>query len=287
MNIGVAINQAAQRRVVTGPGFSVRFDAEALGRDLNEIGKKQLPFALALSLNRTMEESQQAVYDRMFFMAGLSIRSDASGRWLMRQIKFFRGDRATKEKLEAVLTVNPGAGAGDAETGSFRGRSILAFLEEGGQRLGKRPIGNGMTFGPSVAVPLRKSKYDTVPKSLYPVNLGLEPRRRIEGGLTAGQLRGARRTFAIRTGPNRGMVLQRFGRGQRDTRVLFFIRPSVNVKGRRFIVPTVNRTFTERMPVNFASFFQYAIDTAKTASNPNPATPGQGVRLRDVMPDKV
>lgn len=273
-----AAMQTAKKNQVLGPGFGVRFDVEAMGRDLDVIARKQLPFAMALSLNRTMEEGQSAVFDRMSYMSGLTIRTEQSRNWLMRQVKFFRGDRATKEKLEAILTINPGAGSGGEETGSFRGRSILAFLEQGGERVGLRPFGDGSVFGPSVVVPIRAWAFATVPKSLYPINLGLQPRRKIEGGLGKASLRGTRRTFVLKTGPDLGLVLQRTGKGKRDTRVLFFIKSKVSVKGRHFIIPTIEQTFRDRLPQNFEGFFRYALSTAKDANGNAPATAGQGVR---------
>lgn len=257
--LGDRLISKSERR---GIGFGVHFDVEQLSRDLDAAAKKQLPFGLALALNRTMEEAQQNVWDRMR-MRGLRIRSAQSDAWLMRQVKFFRGDRAQKDKLEVALTINPGAGSGGRETGSFTGRSILAFLEEGGDRVGLRPIGDGSVFGPSVVIPVRSSPLEQVAKNLFPINLGLQPRRKIEGGLGGATLKGKRRAFAIRTASGKGIVLQRFGPGQRDTRALFFIRPKVRVQGRHYATPTVERTFAERLPINFASFFKYALDTAK------------------------
>lgn len=248
-------------------GIEITMNVDDMLGELNDAAREQLPFAMAQAINMTVEDAQQAVRDRIL-MRGFTMRSANSARWLTNQVKFYRGDRATKYKLEAALTVEGGAGFGQRDPGSSVGRSLLAFLEEGGTRQGVRPIGDGSVFGPSIVVPARTSPMDQIPRSLYPANLGLSPRRAIEGGWTRAHggkwsLRGARRTFVVRTAAAQGIVLQRFGKGRAGVRALFFIRPRVQVRGRHFFYPVVQQVVQERFGYNFGLAFAEAARTAK------------------------
>lgn len=236
--------------------ISITFDIDPLMRELSDTGKKQVPFALALALNRTAEEMQEAVRQRIF-ARGFVIRSAATARFLSNAIKIRRSDRATKTQFRAAVRIeSSGKGGGRA--------GLLGFLEEGGVRYSQFAIGSGVVFGPgSVAVPIRPTPSTQVPRNLYPAQTGLQERRSISGGLTKASLRGKRRTFVVRTRPGEGLVLQRTGPGRRDTRALFVIKPRVRVQGRRFFFVTAERTAIERFDVNMDGFMRAAIRTAR------------------------
>lgn len=235
---------------------SITFDVNALTAELRDTAKRQIPFAMAMALNRTVEEMQERIRQRMF-QRGFTIRTASSARWLANSIKIRRDDRATKTNPVARVRIeSPGRGGGRA--------GLLGFLEGGGVRFSQYAIGSGTVFGPSsVAVPLRQPDSQVMPRNLYPSQTGLQERRAIDGGLTAGSLKGKRRTFAIRTKPGQGLILQRTGKGQRDTKVLFAIKPRVQVQGRDFFFPTAERTARERFEVNFAGFMAMAVRTAR------------------------
>jgi hypothetical protein len=215
---------------------------------------KQLPFAVALALNRTAEEAQQAVRSRIR-QRGFVIRSALSDRWLANQIKIPRGGRATKQRPEVILEIASGSGSA--------AHSILPLIDTGGQREGTLPVGTGTVFGPSITVPLRSHPTERIARSLYPVNNNLVPRRTIAGGFTRATLQGKRHMFALPTGDGAGVVFQRLGPGRADIRPLFWITGTITIPGRHFFRPVVERTWTERFPINLAAFMAHALRTAR------------------------
>lgn len=234
----------------------ITFDVNALTRELQDTAKRQVPFAMALTLNRTVEEMQERIRQRIF-QRGFTIRSAAGARFLTNSIKIRRDDRATKTNPVARVRIESPGKEG-------RRAGLLGFFEGGGVRFSQYAIGSGTVFGPSsVAVPLRSPDSQVMPRNLYPSQTGLQERRTIEGGLSKATLKGKRRTFAIRTGPQQGLILQRTGKGQRDVRVLFAIKPRVQVEGRHFFFPTAERTARERLEINFAGFMALAMRTAR------------------------
>ena len=244
---------------VRGGGFTIEFDLDTFTGQLDDAAMKQLPFALALALNRTAEEAQEAVRNRIR-MRGFTIRSAQSDAWLSRRVMFYKQDRANKDHLWTALQVDqPNASGGGKLAGS---RSLLGFLEDGGARTGMRPIGDGTVFPNAVVVPVRNSPIDSIPRSLYPVNLGLSAKREISGKLALGRLRGKQRTFVVRTSTGTGLVLQRQGAGQENVRALFFIKPQTRVTGRHFFYPTVQRTVEQRIAPNFAGMFNAAMQSS-------------------------
>ena len=241
--------------------IDVQFDASQLSAAVLDRAR-QLPFAIANAMNRTMEEAQTAVKERIR-MRGFTIRSGATDRWLTNQVKINRGERATKANLLVTLRIGSGAGAGNVDAGSFTGKSLLAFEEAGGERVGARAIGTGGTFGPSIVVPIRTTPGEIIPRALYPINLGLVPRRQIAGGFSHATLEGKRGTFAISTGAGQGLILQRYGPGKDDVRVLFLIRQHAHVAGRHFFYDVAKRVILERFAANLAGMYAAALKTAR------------------------
>jgi hypothetical protein len=229
---------------------------------LDDVAQRQVPYAISRTLNAVALEAQEAVRQRIH-RRGFAIRSAATATWLERSIKFAREDRATKTQLSATIRVEP--------PGGNKGRrgSLLAFLERGGVRTSKFALGSGRVFGAgSVVVPKRASKSEQIPRSLYPKALRLQESRYVVGsndggGLTPGRLRGKQRSFAVRTGPQRGLILQRTGPGPSDTRVLFWVRSSIKVPGRGYFRSTIERVASERFAPIFAREFAEAMRTAR------------------------
>lgn len=234
----------------------ITFDVDPLVKELADTRQRQMPYAVMMTLNRTAEEAQEAIRQRIF-QRGFIIRSTLTRIFLTNSIKFSRGDRATKTSAVARLRIEPpGKGGGRA--------GLLGFLEEGGVRFSQFAIGSGEVFGPgSVTVPFRRTPHEQIPRNLYPSQTGLQERRSIAGKFTHGRLRGKRGTFAVRTRPGEGLVLQRTGPAQRDTRVLFVIKPRVSVEGRHFFFPTFERTVMARFEVNLLAFMGHAMRTAR------------------------
>ena len=252
-------NRGAVPTVRAG-GFTIEFSLDEFTGQLDEAAMQQLPYALALALNRTTEEAQEAVRNRIR-MRGFTIRSAQSDAWLTKRVMFYRQDRASKDHLWTALQVDaPNASGGGKLAGS---RSLLGFLEEGGSRTSQRPIGDGTVFPNAVVVPVRSGPMDSVPRGLYPVNLGLSAKREISGKLALGRLRGKQHTFVVRTSTGAGLVLQRQGSGESGVRALFFIKPQTRVTGRHFFYPTVQTTVEQRLGANFAGMFNAAMETSQ------------------------
>jgi hypothetical protein len=238
--------------------FVVVAHTEPASRFLDDLGRKQLPFATALALNATNADVQAGVRNVVTSGRTFVIRTDVSRKWLRNAIKIERGDRATKQNLRAAVTIRP-PGKGGGRSG------LLGFLEEGGVRTSQFSIGSGQVFGPgSVVIPARRTPGEVIPRGLYPSMTGLQERRAIDGSLSAGRLKGKRKTFAIRTGTQEGLVLQRVGRkGSRSTRVLFVIKPRVRVPGRHYLGPTGERVATLKFPDNLDRALDQALRTAR------------------------
>lgn len=74
--------------------ITIKVDTSEIERKLNDLGKKQMPFASALALNDTANDMNDAVKDEM------KISFDRPTRWTMNA---FFVKRATKSRLAAVL----------------------------------------------------------------------------------------------------------------------------------------------------------------------------------------
>lgn len=253
----------------------IRTNVDAVIRRLDEVALRQLPFALSLALNRTAEEGRDAVRQRIH-QRGFTIRSANTGAWLDKHVFVPPFKRANKKMLRVQLRVSP-PGLKSARY------SATPWLERAGVRPGTRPIGRGGLFDRAVAIPVRQSPLEVIPRALYPVNLGLAPRRTIEGGfdfsarkkgsrrqLTSTHrrfsLRGIDRTFVLvnrAKGLGAGTLFRRFGPGRGDIKPLFLIRRQITVRSRDYFMPTARRTFHDRLSVNTIGFLTHALRTAK------------------------
>lgn len=256
-------------------------NVERVLANLDERYHKQLPFAVALALNRTAEEMQVAAQNRIR-QRGFTIRSAQTDAWLTRQVMINRGDRATKDRLRAAVSIGMGF--------SSASKSLLPFLEGGGTRTSRMQIGNSGIFAAgTVAVPIRSSPMQIMPRGLYPSALGLQEVRAIDGGTyRAGRgqhsrrkvsqrvrgmlMKGSMRTFLIKTSQGKGVLLQREGsskgrrvQGARDpnTKALFAIVPFTRVAGRKFFFSSTLPVANARFRINLTGFLSHAIRTAK------------------------
>jgi hypothetical protein len=257
------------------PDVFIRTNVDAVLKTLDDVAMRQVPFALSLALNRTAEEGRDAVIQHIH-QHGFTIRSSTSGAWLDKHAFVPPQMRASKRMLRVQLRVSPPG----LKTGRY---SAEPWLDQGGVREGTRPIGRGGLFDRAVAIPYRKGAPMTIiPRALYPVNLGLTPRRTIEGGWDFSArkkgsrrqilsnyrkftLRGLERTFVVTDrakGAGAGMLFQRTGPGRNDIRPLFTIRRQITVQGRDYFLPTAQRTFRDRLATNTLGFLTYALRTS-------------------------
>jgi hypothetical protein len=250
--------------------ITISTNVDQIIANLEDRYKRQVPFAMALALNRTAGEVQAAIRARIA-MRGFTFRGASSASWVQRLVKILPHDRATKEKPVARVVMG----------GSYTGdKTLMPFLEAGGKFAGRRQIGSAGLF-PLGSVwtpwtPMRTGPMKAIPKSLYPGALGLQDIREASGALYragkgkhsrrkagAGQLKGSARTFAVRTGAGRGAILQRFGPGKDDIRRLYSITGPTTARGRGFFYTTARQTAVARMQINVEGMLGQALRTAR------------------------
>lgn len=253
-------------------------------RTMTETGK-QARFAFARTLNDVALAIQAETYASA--QAHLTIRTEASARFIRTRIRIPRGGFATRDEPRVQLEIS------DGDVTKNRGKSsLLATLSGGG---GEKAQGR---WGP-LAFPtrnLRTTAGTVIPRSMYPRALRLLERRDVDGGALAPTLgakrtrrtrkkgatlgavrtragkwliRGKERTFAIdpryqKAGkPTSYGVYQRTGPGRGDVRLLWRYRDSYKVPSRvpfQSIADTVTvRDFGARFDRNLA----HALATAR------------------------
>jgi hypothetical protein len=242
--------------------LNINVDTDALIANLHERYHNQLPFAVSKGINQTAKDIQAAI--RAKLTQTVVTRTPKSTAWISRLVKINRGDWATKESLVARVAIGPrGFSEGDAKT-------LLPMVDQGGVRTSRMQIGHGAIFAQgSVAVPLRTSVMEVIPRYMYPSALGLQAirsiggtgeaatfragrgkhsRRKVKQRLAGMLMKGTNRTFLIKTKKGEGLLLQRTGpggrggKGQITGRAWFIIKPSVTVHARRFFHPTAQAT---------------------------------------------
>lgn len=259
----------------------MRIDLEVLGadaaREALEAGGRQALYAGMLAINRTVEEANAAAREQV--QRAMTVRQP---QFILPPIVLPRAARATKQNLEATAAlgypdVNPGDSIG------ARREQILRKFEYGGQKTARDPM-------VPIAIPttaIRPSPTSVVPRALYPVNLGLTPRRSPAGDFISGGRRGKVRTLAggiVRSARARGrlqlegiggtyaitdetgrplLILQRTGRGHRDARVIWILKQRIPIP---FLIPfeaLATRVMEDRFEPNFAGALELALRTAK------------------------
>jgi hypothetical protein len=270
--------------------MQIKVNIKRSGQSFPQIAKQER-YALALAINRSLEEAQaeqrQSVAARFI---------DRRGRGLLRNmVKIGPADRATRDHPVGRLRII-------GPEGSEGLSSILTRHEVGGPRTtgqGGYSIDpahriKGFFYLPTQA--LRNPFSAIVPRKLYPTSLHLTERRDVVGTQPARvhrtrngrlQLRGDDRTFVL-FGANGAApigVFQRKGRsvyggrgrsaGRRttfnaggnvtrdDIRLIWAFRRQVTLKPRLYFYEIVPRVAMQRMPVNYAGFLKVALRTAR------------------------
>lgn len=256
--------------------FTIRAHTKDTIDDLRELRKVEAPFAMSLAINATTREAQSAIRDEVTDGTTFTVRTGQSRSFLRNSIKFEKADAATKDKLVATLRIQaPGKGAGRSGLLGF-------FAAAGAYRSSRFAIGAG-AFGPSsVAVPIRSNPSEVISRKDYPTATRLQERMS-PSGILKGALRGKRRNvragwnagreswFAVKTGPQRGIVFQRTGPLKHQVRARFVITPGVRVSDRSgFFFPVAQRTVDARFDANLDKAFARAIRTSRY--NPNRTT---------------
>jgi hypothetical protein len=213
--------------------ITIRVDTTALTAAMSDLAKKQVPFALARTLNNVLIDAQSETIRTV--RRGFVVRREDFLRRTVKMVQF-----ASKNAPTAVLAI----------TGP--GGDIYAKHEAGGRKLPR---------GRSLALPqqARRTKRDIISKANRPAAFGLQPH-----GTSGRVLRGAKRTFAIRNADGTGALFQRTGRGKRSlVRTLYTFTPSAGISARRFFGPTVVDAFETRFDRHFEINFAAAMRSAR------------------------
>lgn len=217
---------------------------------LEHWSREQVPFAAALAINRTADEAM---------LAGKKV---AAQHMVFRQQRFldfmFRQvERASKTNLSATIGI----------TGPKA--NLLTRHEEGGLFTAPDPM--QPFFIPSKM--LRPTPQSEIPRAMYPKALRLMERGDVVGKLPAkGKLahnghvmiQGKNSTYVVTSPDGRQLyVFQRIGPEQRESVLLWFYKPRINVPPALHWNDTVTQVVHDRFELNFAGMMDYAMRTAK------------------------
>ena len=248
--------------------IAITFDVDAFVAELTDLEKRRLPYASALAVNRTVEEAQIEI--RSSIPRRLTIRQ-ASTLKLMRQAVYFGKENRADDrrgKADAELQI---LGEGSARTKVLaRVGSILIRQNVGGVRLGRhlvlrraRGVVGGLTqqFAGHI-IPFEGLRTDTKPmkRSLFPVNIGLSPRRRIAGGeelassykggkkVRGGFKKNTKYYFATQRGI---FVRNQLANKQSEYDGVWWFKPRITLRPRLGFEDTFTRVVNERVVLNF------------------------------------
>lgn len=203
---------------------SIRTNAAEVALSLKDIPARQIPFALASTINIVVQDAQAAQV-RAMHRAFQIRRAD----FLRRQVKIHQF--ASKRDLRAHLGF-----AGDRA-------DVFAKFEAGGT---KTPRG-----GRTIAVPVeaRRNKRDLITAANRPKQL---------------LATASKRAFLVRGADGDGVILQRVGRGRRTkTRVLYGLTPRVQLPASLGFVDRVTETVMLRVARAAEVGFSRALASAR------------------------
>lgn len=203
--------------------IDVRMDLKRFERELDELARRQLPFAVARALTWTAREARDAV--RVQVARRFTLRS----RWVERGIQ----SRSATKRL-------PVAYVGSRDW-------FMADHEEGDIR---KPLTGRHRAAPLAVRTTTRQKITRAkrPKAL----LAKGGRRRyfvarIKSGRSKGSL----------------AIMQRASRGRYPLRVMYLLEPKTRITAKFGFRLTVERTVTRRLPKNFGKSLGQALATAR------------------------
>ena len=247
--------------------FTLTLDTKQMIAELDDIRRNQVPFAMALAMNRTMEEVQVAQIRHV--EATMTIRSR---RFIIQLIKIAPEDRAFKDRLTASYRIEGPRAKPD------RGK-VLTRHEIGGLR---QAASQAPLFIPTAY--LRGSKQQVISQALYPSYLGavtsrvgdsgklVEPKFSGIGEKGTRHVRGRRNTFVLtpdlghRISDRASGIYQRIGAGNGAIVRIWQYRRTTTLKPKLAFQATFNATVAERFNENFTGALAYALDENRQAS---------------------
>lgn len=250
--------------------FTLTLDTAQMIAELDDIRRNQVPFAMALAMNRTMEEVQVAQLRHV--EATMTIRNRL---FITRLIKIAPEDRAFKDRLSASIRVEGPRAKPD------RGK-VLTRHEIGGIR---QTSSQAPMFVPTKY--LRGSPQQVITQALYPSYLGVvtsriqtdgtlkdqyDPKMSKRGPMGTQHVRGRRNTFVLtpdlghRINARAAGVYQRIGPGKGSIVRIWQYRPFTTLKPSLAFQATFDATVAERFNENFTGALAYALDESRQAS---------------------
>ncbi len=220
------------------PTFSIQADVQGAIAQLTAFREDQLPFAMALALNRTAEEAQIA--EREHMRHAFTIRRE----WVLLGVKIDNNERATKSVPIVTIKID-------------HTRAFLNKFEEGGTQTPHE----GHQAMPIPSEDLKRLASGSISKTMRPKAFGFT----LWGsGSAATVYRGAKRTIIIQRADGSGGIFQRVGKGKNARlQLLYSLATKVKVDPRLHFVQTVTKTVQDRFAINFVEFFRYAMSTAR------------------------
>lgn len=246
---------------------TISHNADAMAALLDAVGRRQMPFALATGINRMIDEIQ--VDARRKLPSQFTFRSARSRRFFETLIHIGREDRARKDKLVGTVGIQDPFGK------AFKGKSrLLAQYQEAGTKQSRD--------GVPIAIPVSTAfpRSQPIPQRYYPTTLGLNPRRRIEGGTALTGLRrtakgkavfrGKQRTYAVDPFYHTAApfstwgVWQRRGRGREREIFLLWVYRKQTRRPKRISFPEDATALTrDRLALNIEGQMQAARNEIK------------------------
>lgn len=255
--------------------LTIAFNTDAVVKDLTTVQQKQIPFAMQLTLNRTQEERQKLLQDRI--TSQLTIRVPSTRAGFRKVIQFGRADRADRKAGKTSATLRVLGGNAKAEAPLLQRLSTMVLRQdEGGSRTSSelyRTTANTFTPGGFIIpAPGLRGPSKPMARKLYPSNLGLTARQAISGGTEfAKSYKGGKKKrggFKKNTAfyfvkPGVGIFVRQQLGARSEYDAVWFFRQRVTLPKRLRLEETFADGLSERLQANFNGFLLYALRTAK------------------------
>jgi hypothetical protein len=246
--------------------ISIRAQIEPTLKAMDRLQLEQAPFAVRWTVNALARDVVQATKNNI----QQRFRASPQGlRFLQMQVRVLHGDGKLSRihapqggfdrTMSAIVGVIPPEGKGQfAGWNRYRG-SLLPGMEEGGRTPGPRDFGGMIGLGRYWIPERRPTDRTPIPMRLFPINLGLQARRSIEGGLGRGQLKGKQRTFLLKTREGHATIFQRHGRDRDAITPLYHTHPQAQLPARRYFYPTALRIVELKFALHFRAAMRQAV----------------------------
>lgn len=211
----------------------------------DEIEEKQLPFAIAKSINATAKDVQLAEREHMHATFHLNRE-----QWADRSVKITHFAKKT-EQSATIAIAPPGSDAKPYKV------DVFGKFEEDTEKTGFQ--------GHAIVVPVdaTRTKGGIISNTMRPSKLNLQP---VTSRSDLRIYTGDRNTVLIQRPDGTGLVIQRTGPhrlGVLDGTVLFLLKPRVTIVPNLQFEPIGERVVDERFQERFDEAWALAMETAK------------------------